>query len=126
MRASVVRNSRNIVRASRATQARVRTTTLVSVARQLALLAHDPAALYDVDRSAAVTDPAIRALLLEGYQKVLEAYGKMGYPVTTDDNFTETAAFEWAPVRVNALHPGIVGDSPYWSVESGATSPPRR
>jgi 2-methylcitrate dehydratase PrpD len=39
----------------------VRTTTLVSVARQLALLAHDPARLYDVDRSAPVTDQAIRS-----------------------------------------------------------------
>jgi 2-methylcitrate dehydratase PrpD len=37
----------------------VRTTTLVSAARQLALLAFDPERLYDVDRSAAVTDPAI-------------------------------------------------------------------
>ena len=26
-----------------------------------------------------------------------------------------TLAFEIAPVRVNAIHPGIVGDSPYWS-----------
>ncbi|HEY6255366.1 MAG TPA: MmgE/PrpD family protein, partial [Xanthobacteraceae bacterium] len=38
----------------------VRTTSLVSAARQLALLACDPARLYDVDRSQAVTDPAIR------------------------------------------------------------------
>lgn len=37
----------------------VRTTTLVSAARQLALLACDPARLYDVDRSATVTDPAV-------------------------------------------------------------------
>lgn len=26
-----------------------------------------------------------------------------------------TLALELAPIRVNALHPGIVGDSPYWS-----------
>jgi 2-methylcitrate dehydratase PrpD len=39
-------------------QDQVRTTTLVSAARQLALLAHDPARLYDVDRGAAVTDAA--------------------------------------------------------------------
>jgi NAD(P)-dependent dehydrogenase (short-subunit alcohol dehydrogenase family) len=26
-----------------------------------------------------------------------------------------TLALELAPVRVNAIHPGIVGDSPYWS-----------
>lgn len=40
-------------------QDQVRTTTLVSAARQLALLAFDPARLYDVDRGAAVTDPAL-------------------------------------------------------------------
>jgi len=39
-----------------------RTTTLVSAARQLALLACDPARLYDVDRGEAVSDPAIREL----------------------------------------------------------------
>jgi 2-methylcitrate dehydratase PrpD len=39
-------------------QDQVRTTTLVSAARQLALLTFDPSRLYDVDRSAAVTDPA--------------------------------------------------------------------
>jgi 2-methylcitrate dehydratase PrpD len=42
-------------------QDQVRTTTLVSAARQLALLAFDPARLYDVDRGAAITDPAILA-----------------------------------------------------------------
>jgi 2-methylcitrate dehydratase PrpD len=42
-------------------QDQVRTTTLVSAARQLALLAHDPARLYDVDRGVAVTDPAVLA-----------------------------------------------------------------
>jgi 2-methylcitrate dehydratase PrpD len=40
-------------------QDQVRTTTLVSAARQLALLACDPDRLYDVDRSAPITDPAI-------------------------------------------------------------------
>jgi 2-methylcitrate dehydratase PrpD len=40
-------------------QDEVRTTTLVSAARQLALLAFHPARLYDVDRGAPVTDPAI-------------------------------------------------------------------
>jgi 2-methylcitrate dehydratase PrpD len=43
-------------------QEQVRTTTLVSAARQLALLACDPARLYDVDRSAALTDPATLGL----------------------------------------------------------------
>jgi 2-methylcitrate dehydratase PrpD len=40
-------------------QDQVRTTTLVSVARQLALLAYDPARLYDVDRGKPPTDPAV-------------------------------------------------------------------
>ena len=39
-------------------QDQVRTTTLVSAARQLALLACDPARLYDVDRREPVTDAA--------------------------------------------------------------------
>ena len=42
-------------------QDQIRTTTLVSAARQLALLAYDPARLHDVDRSAPVTDPALRS-----------------------------------------------------------------
>jgi hypothetical protein len=37
-------------------------------------------------------DPRVRALLEEGYGKVLQAFGLMGYPVEKDDNFTETAA----------------------------------
>lgn len=31
------------------------------------------------------------------------------------DTMIRTFALELAPVRVNALHPGIVGDSPYWA-----------
>jgi len=38
------------------------------------------------------TDPHVLALLTEGYATVLQAFGMMGYPVGTDDNFTETAA----------------------------------
>jgi 2-methylcitrate dehydratase PrpD len=41
-------------------QDQVRTTTLVSAARQLALLACDPARLYDVDRSQAVSEAILR------------------------------------------------------------------
>jgi NAD(P)-dependent dehydrogenase (short-subunit alcohol dehydrogenase family) len=29
-------------------------------------------------------------------------------------------SIELAPIRVNALHPGIVGDSPYWSGKTAA------
>jgi len=45
----------------------------------------------DEDDTTIARDPAIHALLLEGYSKVLEAFGKMGYPVAIDDNFAETA-----------------------------------
>ena len=31
-----------------------------------------------------------------------------------------TLAVELAPIRVNALHPGIVGDSPYWAGKPAA------
>jgi GTP cyclohydrolase IA len=37
-----------------------------------------------------MSDP--KQLLDEAYAKILEALGAMGYPVTTDDNFRETAA----------------------------------
>ena len=30
-----------------------------------------------------------------------------------------TLAVELAPVRVNAVHPGVVGDSPYWAAKPG-------
>jgi NAD(P)-dependent dehydrogenase (short-subunit alcohol dehydrogenase family) len=30
-----------------------------------------------------------------------------------------TLAVELAPIRVNAVHPGVVGDSPYWVVKPG-------
>src|SRR5690606_9320959 len=31
------------------------------------------------------------------------------------EGMTRTLALELAPIRVNALHPGIIGDSPFWS-----------
>ncbi len=36
------------------------------------------------------------------------------------DGMVHTLAVELAPIRVNALHPGIVGDSPYWSARPAA------
>jgi NAD(P)-dependent dehydrogenase (short-subunit alcohol dehydrogenase family) len=33
-----------------------------------------------------------------------------------------TLAIELAPIRVNALHPGIVGDSPFWSGKDAAVA----
>lgn len=31
------------------------------------------------------------------------------------EGMTRTLALELSPIRVNALHPGIIGDSPFWS-----------
>jgi NAD(P)-dependent dehydrogenase (short-subunit alcohol dehydrogenase family) len=36
------------------------------------------------------------------------------------DGLVRTMAFELAPIRVNAIHPGIVGDSPFWSPKTEA------
>ncbi len=36
------------------------------------------------------------------------------------DGIVRTLAAELAPIRVNALHPGIVGDSPYWKPKTEA------
>ncbi|MGN6502583.1 MAG: SDR family NAD(P)-dependent oxidoreductase [Pseudolysinimonas sp.] len=36
------------------------------------------------------------------------------------EGLTNTLALELAPIRVNALHPGIIGDSPFW-----ASKPPQ-
>jgi NAD(P)-dependent dehydrogenase (short-subunit alcohol dehydrogenase family) len=33
------------------------------------------------------------------------------------DGMTRTLALELAPIRVNALHPGIIGDSPFWAAK---------
>jgi NAD(P)-dependent dehydrogenase (short-subunit alcohol dehydrogenase family) len=35
-----------------------------------------------------------------------------------------TLAVELAPIRVNALHPGIVGDSPYWAAKPAGSLDP--
>jgi NAD(P)-dependent dehydrogenase (short-subunit alcohol dehydrogenase family) len=36
------------------------------------------------------------------------------------DGLVRTLSVELAPIRVNVLHPGIVGDSPYWSGKAEA------
>ncbi len=33
------------------------------------------------------------------------------------DGLMNTLALELAPIRVNSLHPGIIGDSPFWAVK---------
>ena len=37
------------------------------------------------------------------------------------DGLTRTMALELAPMRVNAIHPGIIGDSPFWEGKTAAT-----
>lgn len=36
------------------------------------------------------------------------------------DGLTRTMALELAPMRVNAIHPGIIGDSPFWAGKTAA------
>ncbi|TXN29368.1 SDR family NAD(P)-dependent oxidoreductase [Lacisediminihabitans profunda] len=36
------------------------------------------------------------------------------------EGMTTTLALELAPIRVNALHPGIIGDSPFWAGKPAA------
>ena len=94
---------------------------------------------YDIARAI-----RLATLKLVGYTQVLHAlqhalhdtssvllYGGLAkerpYPGSTTvtsvngavETMVRTFAIELAPVRVNALHPGIVGDSPYW--EDNAT-----
>jgi NAD(P)-dependent dehydrogenase (short-subunit alcohol dehydrogenase family) len=89
---------------------------------------------YDVDRAI-----RLATLKLVGYSEVLHClhpklhdessvllFGGLAkerpYPGSTTvtsvngavETMVRTFATELAPVRVNALHPGIVGDSPYW------------
>ena len=33
------------------------------------------------------------------------------------EGLVNTLAHELAPIRVNALHPGIIGDSPFWAAK---------
>ena len=93
------------------------------------------AADYDIDRAIALV-----TLKLVGYTEVVHVLHKrMGedgsivvfggmaamrpYPGSTTVStvnggvmgLVHSLAVELAPIRVNAIHPGIVGDSPYWS-----------
>jgi NAD(P)-dependent dehydrogenase (short-subunit alcohol dehydrogenase family) len=90
---------------------------------------------YDLDRAVRLV-----TLKLVGYTEVVHAlsgrlhddsaillFGGMAkdrpYPGSTTvtsvngavTTMVRTFAIELAPIRVNALHPGIVGDSPFWS-----------
>jgi NAD(P)-dependent dehydrogenase (short-subunit alcohol dehydrogenase family) len=106
---------------------------------RLALVAVDrdenTVAAYDVDRAI-----RLATLKLVGYTEVVHqlagrlapdasilVFGGLAkdrpYPGSTTvttvngavSTLIRTLALELAPVRVNAIHPGIVGDSPYWS-----------
>ncbi|NEM92348.1 SDR family NAD(P)-dependent oxidoreductase [Galbitalea soli] len=97
---------------------------------------------YDIDRATRLT-----VLKLVGYPAVVHAlldrmensadtgivlFGgrakDMPYPGSTTvstinggvEGLTVTLALELAPIRVNALHPGIIGDSPFWAGKPAA------
>ena len=95
---------------------------------------HNTVADYDIDQALRLV-----TLKLVGYTEVVHAlrsriapdgaivmFGGLAkerpYPGSTTVStvnggiatLTHTLAIELAPIRVNAIHPGIVGDSPYW------------
>jgi NAD(P)-dependent dehydrogenase (short-subunit alcohol dehydrogenase family) len=108
----------------------------------LAALERDQNTVKDYDISAAIR---LATLKLVGYTEVVHAlaqrltqdasivvYGGlaklrpyMGSTTVTTvnaavDGLVRTLAAELPPIRVNALHPGIVGDSPYWAPKTEA------
>jgi NAD(P)-dependent dehydrogenase (short-subunit alcohol dehydrogenase family) len=108
----------------------------------LAALDRDTNTVRDYDVAAAVR---LVTLKLVGYTEVVHAllpslhddssillFGGLAkdrpYPGSTTittinhgvDGLVRTFSVELAPIRVNALHPGIVGDSPFWSGKSEA------
>ena len=108
----------------------------------LAALDRDLNTIKDYDIEAAIR---LVTLKLVGYTEVVHAlldrltpdasvllYGGLAklrpYPGSTTittinhgvDGLVRTMAAELAPIRVNALHPGIVGDSPFWAPKTEA------
>jgi NAD(P)-dependent dehydrogenase (short-subunit alcohol dehydrogenase family) len=108
----------------------------------LAALERDQNAVKHYDVSAAMR---LVTLKLVGYTEVVHAlveqltpdasivvYGGLAklkpYPGSTTvttinagvDGLVRTLVAELSPIRVNALHPGIVADSPYWSSKTAA------
>jgi NAD(P)-dependent dehydrogenase (short-subunit alcohol dehydrogenase family) len=105
---------------------------------------HNTAAEYDLKRAAYLV-----TLKLVGYTEVVHAlvprmspagavvvFGGQAmqrpYPGSTTIStvnggvvgMVHTLASELAPIRVNGLHPGIVGDSPYWAAKPPAVLEP--
>lgn len=108
----------------------------------LAALERDTNAVREYDVGAALR---LVTLKLVGYTEVVHAlsdrlhdessiliFGGLAkerpYPGSTTvttvnhgvDGLVRALTFELAPIRVNALHPGIVGDSPFWSGKTEA------
>jgi NAD(P)-dependent dehydrogenase (short-subunit alcohol dehydrogenase family) len=108
----------------------------------LAALDRDQNTVRDYDVASAI---ALVTLKLVGYTEVVHTlvdrlhddssivlFGGLAkdrpYPGSTTvttinhgvDGIVRTLSVELAPIRVNALHPGIVGDSPYWSGKTEA------
>ena len=108
----------------------------------LAALERDLNAVKDYDIAAALR---LVTLKLVGYTEVIHSllprltpdasillYGGLAklrpYPGSTTittinhgvDGLVRTLAMEIAPIRVNALHPGIVADSPFWAPKTEA------
>jgi NAD(P)-dependent dehydrogenase (short-subunit alcohol dehydrogenase family) len=108
----------------------------------LAALERGQNSVRDYDIGAALR---LATLKLVGYTEVVHAlvermspdssiviYGGLAkmrpYPGSTTvttvnaavDGLVRTLAAELAPIRVNALHPGIVGDSPFWAPKTDA------
>jgi NAD(P)-dependent dehydrogenase (short-subunit alcohol dehydrogenase family) len=120
----------------------------VGPVRRLALVAisRDENTVRDYDLVAALH---LMTLKLVGYTEVVHAllsrldaeasiviYGGQAqarpYPGSTTVStvnggvigMVRTLAVELAPIRVNALHPGVIGDSPYWAAKpAGALDP---
>ena len=112
------------------------------VSLALAALERDQNSVRDYDIAAALR---LATLKLVGYTEVVHTlvdrmspdasivvYGGLAklrpYPGSTTvttvnaavDGLVRTLAAELAPIRVNALHPGIVGDSPFWAPKTEA------
>lgn len=63
------------------------------------------------------------SILLFGGEAKDKPYGGSTMVTTVNaaiSGLVRTLVMELAPVRVNAIHPGIVGDSPYWSAKPTA------
>ena len=73
-----------------------------------------------------LTDDA--SILLFGGQALRRPYPGSTTVTTVNGGVTglvHTLAVQLAPIRVNALHPGIVGDSPEWSGKPASTASSR-